>query len=159
MDSEIDDTTTTTDTPGKERRKSVINRAVSTVTVDGIEYAPAMLNVAAQQWCLLNGIRRHLLSAKDPTEAWFALSSGILPSDGAAKPKELDPWRKAYALALADKDAKAAGIKARTPEFATLLDDAMTRAAGLDRDALKKAKTIPAVVVHWNKLTGAEAAL
>ena len=55
--------------------------------------------------------------------------------------------------------AKDSGVKLKSPDHQTMIDEAMQTAATMDRAALTKARTIPAVVVHWNRLTGADAAL
>ena len=168
MDSETNDTNTT-QLPGPlsaadvktraERRPATIDIAAGTVSFAGGIYTVADLPPLASKWCELRGLASRL-QASDDAEAEFAkLKAGTIPSHGPAKPKELDPWRRAYAHAFADKQAKERGHKLKSPEHVTLIDEAMQTAATMDRDALKKARTIPAVVTHWNRITGNEAAL
>ena len=103
--------------------------------------------------------RNLLIRAGEWLPEWTKLLEGQVPTKGSAGPKELDPWRLAYAHALADSTAKEKGIKAKSPEFATLLDESKQRAAVLDRAGLVKAKKIAAVVVHHARITGESVSL
>ena len=111
MDTEVDDTKKL---PGplaatdvKTRRSGKIDLTTGVVTIDGAAYARNDLPANAQVWCGLHGMRRHLLNAKNPADAWADLVAGKLPSDGAAKPRELDNRRLACAMAHADARRRA----------------------------------------------------
>lgn len=165
MDTEnLDDTKAIIEPPTADKARaprSVITLDVkeATLTIDGVTYDATALPENSRWWCTLRGLASRLNATDNPAGAWTDLKAGHIPSHGPAKPKELDPWRRAYAHALADKQAKEQGFKPKSLEFAGLLDTCMAAAASMDRDGLTKAKRIPAVVVHWNRLTGNEATL
>lgn len=165
MDTEnLDDTKAIIEPPTADKARaprSVITLDVkeATLTIDGVTYDATALPENSRWWCTLRGLASRLNATDNPAGAWTDLKAGHIPSHGPAKPKELDPWRRAYAHALADKQAKADGIKPKSVEFAALLNQYMTTAAVIDRSGLLLAKLIPAVVVHYNRLTGNEATL
>lgn len=143
----------------KEKRPATIDHANALVKFEGADYEIADLSAEVLRGLALKGLAVLLHATKDPFKLMNDLRGGKLPRGRVAKVKDLDPWRKAYAHAVTDKRAKDDGIKARTPEFAALLAEQMAHAATIDRKALVKAKTIPAVVAHWARITGADTAL
>jgi len=169
MDAETD---TTTQLPGPlsaaavktraERRPATINVTAGTVSFGGTTYSiDGLAEIASKtiRWCALRGLASRLQASDDPAAEFARLKAGTIPSHGPAKPKEVDPWRKAYAHAYAEKQAKDGGVKSKSPEFATMLDEAMQRAAALDKTSMRNVRYNPAVVAHYNRITGNEAAL
>lgn len=117
----------------KTRRSGKLLIAESAVELDGNRYPIGDLPSNSLVWCGLNGIRRHLLSAKSPADAWAALVKGDLPSDGAGKIKELENRRLACAMAQADVRRRAENVKAGTPAAATILDECKEAARLADK--------------------------
>lgn len=128
------------------------------VTFRGMGYSFDTLPDASKRRAGLIGLAR-LLRESDG-DVWDKLKSGDFVVRVAAKPKELDNWRMAYAHALAEETVKADGGRVKignkeTPEFSAALEVAMAKARDLDRSSLAKLKVIPAVVAHHARLSGA----
>lgn len=99
---------------------------------------------------MLAGAAAILQRAEDMAATVAEWHTGKVREVRAAKAKELDPWRLAYAHALVEEAKK-------SPEPLTL-DAAKELARKLDRDGLTKVKGFPLVVKHHAKLTNAEPA-
>lgn len=124
--------------------------------------AYSVAEIADQTALAAIGLRYLLVGADEPGEMFAQLVAGKIPGRGPKATKELEPWRLAYAHTLADENAKTQGVKTYLPggrnhtqEFTVLLDDAKQRAVSLDKSGLAKAKTIPGVVAHHARITGA----
>lgn len=143
----------------KPRSQARLDLVGAVLTLDGIPYALSDLAEPVRAWLGLRGLVGRLLSVEDRAAAWQALRDGKTPADRVSGVKEIDAWRRAYALALADRRCKDEGAKSKSPEAATILAAALESAAKLDRVGVANAKKIPAVVTHWNKLTGHTPAL
>lgn len=127
-----------------------------TVAVGGDEFTLTALPVAIVSELAARGLRDLMLRAKDRSALYASLKAGTPPMTKAPKgPKMLDAWRTAIAFALVDEQAKAGGVKAKSPEFAALVEAETARAWDYTRENLVAAKKIPAVVAHWSKITKA----
>jgi hypothetical protein len=146
-----------------DRRRSSIDTAARTVTItdpDGTSLGTFALSALSDQvtdWLALDGLRARLRMG-DPAAEFAALKKGEVPSAKSAARKDLDPWREAYAHALADERAKSQGVqKSRggksTPEYEALLEQARSKARGLDKAGLATIKRVHTVVAHHARLT------
>jgi hypothetical protein len=140
------------------------DEAAGIVTLGHAGYEFDTLPAAVKRSLGLRGLAdvlRGAMHRNDPGKAYAALVAGGLSTRAPKAAKELDPWRQAFAVALAEETVKAAGGKIRdkgreTPEYAVALDDAKQAATRLTRDGLTAAKKRPAVVAAYDRLVGAE---
>lgn len=164
MERETATTADTTPAPKPSRLTSEISNGVVTLSVGTNTvgtYAMSDLPDATQKALAAIGLRYILVGATDHGKAFDEMKAGKIPGRKAAASKDLEPWRLAYAHALAEETAKRDGIKVYMPggrnptqEFAVLLDNSKQRAVSLDKSGLAKIKVIPAVVAHWVRITG-----
>jgi hypothetical protein len=139
-----------------QRVRATVDSAAGMFTISdsgGVHtYSTAGLSDTVQAHLALLGLRRVVATAKDPAAAYARLQAGQTPGQrGPGKPKEMNPWRLAYAHAKVEATKRT--------DAPLSLDDAKAAAAALPRDKLVEIKTHPLVVKHYAKLTGAVAEL
>lgn len=109
----------------------------------------------------VRGLRQLLIGSHNPAAMFKAIRDGIIPGRAVAKPKTLDPRRKAVALANADTEAAEKNVKTYlpggkkiSPDYALILENAEQVAAAMSRADVTKAHKRAAVMIQYAKLIG-----
>lgn len=116
--------------------------------------APAVIPSLA-----LLGLKQALLTAPDLAAAYNDLTNGVMLKFRDPVGAKSDPWHEAMALAIADQQAALeAGPKAKASAVAGIaagyVDAMRTHVAMLPKEAKKTMKAHPAVIQHYNRITG-----
>ena len=135
-------------TPAKAPRvKSNIDATNGLLTYDGTTISVASIPDATLNHLALAKVRDMLNQSDDVIATIARILAGNLSARGPAKPKEMDPWRRAIANVLVKETAKS--------DDPWSAERALDYAESLDRSGLIKAKQRGAVAAEHDKLMNA----
>lgn len=151
-------------TATKPRVTSVIDNGIITLSEGALPVgAYSLADIPAEHHAelALRGLRQLLINTDDPDAMFDNLRKGKIPGRTVAKPKALDPRRKAVALANADTEAADKGVKTYlpggkkvSPDYALILENCEQAAAAMSRADVTKAHKRAAVLIQYAKLIG-----
>lgn len=126
-------------------------------------FALSAVSQAVMPALALLGLKHALLNAEDLQTTYADLVGGVMKYRSSPSAR-IDPWHEAMALACADQHATQEALPKSKPSViaglaASYLPDMRAHVAALPKETHKAMKAHPAVIQHYNRITGVAAEL